>query len=208
MPNSQLQRKKIDSVEDFADGVGLGAKIASIKVTGVRAGTSFGGAQFESSGYLEAGVSIAIDYAAGYSIGGDYIYTSTGAISSSAPIEELIAYTENGGFDFDIAYLKEDYLPFNNWWVEVHSDEVLLNEIIDVGYDSYGDDDDRDSNIGEAFSFSYDESCREVAYKMLSNLCVSELSNTDSPFTDSFVADIDKQARQAIAEYLENTIKK
>lgn len=195
MSNSQLQRKTINRIEDLTEGAGLGAKIKSINVNSLKVGRYYGG---DNAGYMDACVSIEIEYEAGYTIGSDYVYSSTGEIGDTSLIDN-VRYARNGEFDFDIKYLKEDYLPFKNWWVEVDSDESLLTEIIDVGADSYGDDDDRDNCIGEAFSFSYDESCREVAYSMLSNLSTAERSNKGSPFTDEFVAEINKQVREAIA---------
>lgn len=201
MPNTPLERDFIRNVEDIANGAGLDAKIKVVKVGGITAGRHYG-ADGENTGYMSADVSIEIEYAAGYRMGGDYVYRSKNNIADTHVIDNLVQYAKEGNFELDIKYLKEDYLPFKNWWIEVDSEEALLDEILEVGRDPYGDDDDSDNDVGNAFSFSFDESCREVAYKMLANLSLDEGCDVGSVFTDDFVAEIDNRIRQAMIEHL------
>ena len=199
MPTNKLPRNTMTNYEDLPNGAGLGATIKSVKAQYVKVGRYYGGG---NTSYMSAGVVIEVDYEAGYTIGGVYVYRSKNDIGDVNEIKNLLQYAEKGDFDLGIKYLKEDYMPFKNWWLEVASDEALLDEVIDLGADPYGDDEDRDSVVGDSFSFSYEESCREVAYKMLGNLSPNEGGDEGTPFTKEFVAEIDTLIRKQMIAHL------
>ena len=202
MQHTNRERQTVNNISTLVNGAGLNASIKAVDVKSIKAGRYYGKNVGDNAGYMEACVSVEIEYEAGYSISGNYIYKSKNNITDISDVDNLIQYAKEGDFCFGIEYLEQDYLPFGNWTIEVASDEELLTEIIDVGADPYGDDDDRDNELGEAFSFSFDESCQEVAYEMLNNLSPDEAGSQNSPFTDNLKADIDKQVRTAIVEQL------
>lgn len=195
------ERTTINNTDDFVTGAGLSARIASVSVGNITLHKTL--SLQGNEGAMSADVYVVLDYEAGYSIGGSYTYQSTTNMADVDNADARIAYAKDGHFAFDINYQKDDYMPFNNWWVQVDSDEEVLAQLIELGTDAVADKGDEvEGYLGEAFGFEYDESCREVAYDLKGYLDVSNGTRHNAPVS---AAEFDKMVRQALVERLEAT---
>ena len=202
MTSELLNRVSINDVDDFVNGAGMKAHIQSVSVGSMSVGKTLSKI-CGNTGTMSALVSIVIAYDAGYSIGGTYQYQSKGNVSDIDTIEGRKAFAKDGQFDFGIAYAKDDYMPYNNWWVQVDDNEEVLADIAQVGTDEYADDtNDSIGTLGEAFGFEYDESCRAVAYMLEGCLDVRNGTRNTCPISAS---EFDAMARQAMIDYLVDT---
>lgn len=205
MTNKLLASPKIESTDDMTSGGGLGAKIGTILVRKVAVGTDINAGRVDNESFLNAHVSITIDYDAGYSISGNYIYASKDKAINITTLEHQVDYAKNGDFDFDIQYQADDYKPFDNWSVSVADNNEVLDDILKLSVDYYEENEDRLHGLGEYFGFDYEQACQEVAYNMLGNLSPTNIRANVEPFTVDFVKSVDTKVRDAIALFLEKS---
>ena len=205
MTNQLLASPKIESTDDMTSGGGLGAKIGTILVRKVAVGTDITAGRVDNEAFLKAHVSITIDYDAGYSISGNYIYASEDRAINITTLEHQVDYAKNGDFSFDIQYQADDYKPFDNWSVSVTDNNEVLDDILKLSVDYYEENEDRLHGLGEYFGFDYEQACQEVAYNMLGNLSPTNVRANVEPFTVDFVKSVDIKVRDAIALFLEKS---
>ena len=198
---TSLERTEINNVDDFVSGAGLGARIGAVDVSSMSIHKHL--SRNGNTGSMSALVNIEIVYEAGYTIGATYTYKSKGNLTDVDSADCRIAFAKDGEFDFDIAYLEEDSMPYKNWWVLVDKDEAVLESIVTLGTDpvcDYGDE--VEAYMGEAFGFEYDETCQEAAYSLRGFFDVHKGYNAGNPISAS---EVDAMVRTAMVEYLEAT---
>lgn len=191
----------VGSIEEMVSGAGAGIKSSSVAVKHIKVGSDINPSENAVVGFIDANIAVKIEFNAGYSIGGEYTYTSKSNVDSVNTHAGLVKYAEAGLFELDIAYSKDDDMPFNNWWVCVAEDEELLKSISEVGSVDY-DEDSEQGSIGEAFSYDYFDANQQVAYQMLHDLTLDNGGKKTEPYTQDFADDLHSKIRAAIAAAL------
>ncbi|MBO6225149.1 MAG: hypothetical protein J6N72_06835 [Psychrobacter sp.] len=197
MNTQTLQRVKIESAQDIVYGGGLPV---SLKETGISK-ISIGSDIFKDgqrNTIIAVSMEPVIVFAAGYEMTGRYLFEAED-VDFNSP-DDLINYIKNGAFNLSIEYDNDNDMPYNNWTIKAHNEEVL-REIEQVSQD-YLPVEEHLYNVGDRFSFDYDESCKDIAYDLERGLQLHQIPYSKTGLTKEFVQDFHAQLRQDIREFL------
>lgn len=197
-----LEGVTVSSIEDMVSGAGMGIKSSAVSVERVKVGLDINANENTAMSFVEAEIAVEIDFNAGYSLGGKYTYTSKSDIESMSTHEKRMKCVEQGLFELDIAYSKDDDMPFDNWWVRVADDEGLLGSITTVGSDYCDDEDAECGALNEPFSYDYFDANQQVAYQMLHDLMLNNHSKRVEPYTQDFVTELHVKIKAGILAQL------
>lgn len=222
------KRLPIDSLKTLVSGAGMGFDLCPVFISSIETGRviktethSIANQSLPADAHskiLGMTVNLVFEYDAGYFIGGTFRYQSlTEHNYNFDTLEDCIAYTHEGDFNFGIESRLGDTAPFSNWWIQIinEADEVdeadqtaLREEIARVGRiegnldDSYKKSARMGCMIGGIFRFYDREASAEVGYSLMSNIepdPTMRYHDADSYYFDSeFVAKIDSKVRDAM----------
>ncbi|MBO6225362.1 MAG: hypothetical protein J6N72_07935 [Psychrobacter sp.] len=169
-------RKEIYSVGCLVRGAGLGSSLKETVIKNIEIGRNLDAVKKSSTSFLIIHAAATIVFEAGYEMSADYTFTALDKnIDISSP-EKVLDYIKNGAFDLDIDFIDNPDMPYDNWTITVY-DEVLLDEIKEVM--ACWNENRHEHDINEAFGFTYDAECEEVAYDLLNKLNPNQGDNAD-----------------------------
>lgn len=200
------KRKKIKNANDIVNGCGLSVDAKPSFISTISNEAIFNLSQKTSIGCVKASIELDFWFEAGYSIKGDYIINAYGDAKKNGKttntIKDLVSIVKEAELEIEIPMDESYDLPFNNWTMLAHNNEVL-KELLAISED-HRDIDlvTENHDLNESIIYTGENECAQVAYGLRDIINHKEMKYNTTGFTEAVVKKLHSSIKKMMIEAL------
>ena len=200
------KRNKIKNANDIVNGCGLSVDAKPSFISTISNEAIFNLSQKTSIGCVSASIELDFWFEAGYSIKGDYIINAYGDAKKNGKttntLKDLVSIVEEAELEIEIPMDESYDLPFNNWTMLAHNNEVL-KELLAISYDHrYIDFDAENYSLNETIIYTGEDECAQVAYGLRSMISDTDIKQNTTGFTEAVVKKLHSSIKKMMIDAL------
>ena len=200
------KRNKIKNANDIVNGCGLSVDAKPSFISTISNEAIFNLSQKTSIGCVTATIELDFWFEAGYSIKGDYIINAYGDAKKNGKttntLKDLVSIVEEAELEIEIPMDESYDLPFNNWTMLAHNNEVL-KELLAISYDHrYIDFDAENYSLNETIIYTGEDECAQVAYGLRSMISDTDIKQNTTGFTEAVVKKLHSSIKKMMIDAL------